>query len=63
MLQFPRLDRPSSLQQRAVGSQDIHMAAHVRPVSQFHNWTSTSGLPASLQPWTTSSWVSYTCKF
>jgi len=68
MLQFPRLDRPSSLQQpaasaTAVGSQDIHMAAHVRPASQFHNWTSTSGLPASLQPWTTSSWVSYTCKF
>lgn len=66
MLQFPRLDRPSSLQQpapsaTAVGSQDIHMAAHVRPASQFHNWTSTSGLPASLQPWTTSSWVSYTC--
>ncbi len=66
MLQFLRLDRPSSLQQpapsvTAVGSQDIHMAAHVRPASQFHNWTSTSGLPASLQPWTTSSWVSYTC--
>lgn len=66
MLQFPRLDRPSSLQQpapsaTAVGSRDIHMAAHVRPASQFHNWTSTSGLPASLQPWTTSSWVSYTC--
>jgi hypothetical protein len=68
MIQFPRLDRPSSLQQpaasaTAVGSQDIHMAAHVRPASQFHNWTYTSGLPASLQPWTTSSWVSNTCKF
>ncbi|CAK9223655.1 unnamed protein product [Sphagnum troendelagicum] len=62
MLQFPGLDRPSSLQQpapsaTAVGSQDIHMASHVRPASQFHNWTSTSGLPASLQPWTTSSWL------